>query len=135
MIRGQLNPISSLRTYWRGQHTWSAATALTAIHDLLDNRLGADSQVKHGQTDLDRAEENAGDMTAAGQAHKRTPRDCRESHRRFARPRRQGRGFLVLNPTSVVRRIGVRLALGTPLPKIGCPIYAADGGGWSRRGG
>lgn len=126
VIRGQLNPISSLRTYWRGQHTWSAATALTAIHDLLDNRLGADSQVKHGQTDLDRAEENAGDMTAAGQAISEHLETVANRTAGLLGRGGKGRGFLVLNPTSVVRRMGVRLPLGTPLPKIERPIYAAD---------
>lgn len=126
VIRSQKDPISSLANYWKASHLATAHSALSTLADLLENKIADAGSTDRLRTAIDNAEEKSADV----QQVLTTARDSVDSSaKRFARSLSiggKGRGFLVLNPTSSVRRMGVTLPSGTPIPKLERPIYAAD---------
>ncbi len=125
IVRSETDPLSSVQRYW--QHNTSLATTqslstLTTLvsgqarpNDASDLRLAVDQSVI-ASDEAELSIQLTNQVTHAAEAFAGCiPRDDGA----------QQAGYLVVNPFSFVRRVGVEMPELTALPKVEKPIYAA----------
>lgn len=126
VIRSQADPLSSLRNYWQASHLATANSGLIALADLLEDRVTDPEICANLRAQIDGTDERAADAKTAREAADAAVSSHSKRLASALARGGKGRGFLVINPTSSVRRMGISLPAGTPVPKIERPIYAAE---------
>lgn len=125
IIRREPDPLSTIQRYWRRQVEATATQSLAALASLIRGQqtnvpsesLLESIDLASEDTDASIDEELSEQLETAQAAFA----DCL--------PRTDGDpedGYLVLNPFSVVRRVGVEMSALTALPKVEKPIYSAS---------
>lgn len=136
IIRGQVDPISSVQRYWRRRTQLEAAESLATLSDLIGGKTTAAGEgAARDAADLARhvdlcAELESGDAEPAELEDRLTNLvDAAAARLAADLPRGGGAkqpGYLVFNPQSVVRRIGVEVGPLAAAPAIDKPVYAAE---------
>lgn len=133
IVRREADPISTLQRYWRRHTAASVARHLTALTSLVSGQqvAGLDdallAEIDQSAEDPDRQgldqriDDGVSQATAAFAA-------CLPRAETAQQP-----GYLVVNPFSFVRRVGIETPELKSLPTVERPIYAAAGSGASKR--
>ena len=125
VIRSEADPLSTVQRYWQRHVTADCQATLTALTALVQGRPASPSASEFWQR-LDDSSEQA---DAAG-LDEPLAVDLQGAVAAFAAcvPRASdapGPGYLLLNPFTFVRRMGIELPQLTSSPKVEAPIYAA----------
>ncbi|MBI2478392.1 MAG: hypothetical protein HYV60_07045, partial [Planctomycetia bacterium] len=125
IIRAEADPLSTIQRYWQRTTALGVAESLSTLASLV---RGTQASVDVGETRL--AVDSASDEPDATDVDKQLSERMVEATAAFAAciPRSDAAkesGYLVLNPFSFVRRVGIEMPQLSALPKIEKPIYAA----------
>ncbi|MEX2176179.1 MAG: hypothetical protein WD872_17590 [Pirellulaceae bacterium] len=122
IVRRHEDPISTPQRFWQRQASASAAQAMDALATLAG---GGDRGQGSGVRGQEIREDSGSKVDAALAASLETSQDRLATALAGQKPT-SGRGVLVINPCSFVRRIGIETASLAGLPTIQRPVYAAD---------
>lgn len=125
IVRAQADPLSTIERYWRRNTTLGIANSLSTLAALVNSKSPTPDA-----TDARLAIDQSSDDPNAGDVDKMIAAQFASATEAFAAciPRSKGTqepGYLVMNPFSFVRRVGVEMPKLSTLPKIEKPIYAA----------
>ena len=125
IIRAEADPLSTVQRYWQRNTSLAAAESLSTLGTLVQ---GTHTPVAAGDARL--AVDCASDVPDATDVDQQLSERLADAMQAFAAciPRGDGAkeaGYLVMNPFSFVRRVGVEMPQLSALPKIEKPIYAA----------
>ena len=131
IIRSEPDPLSTVQRYWQRQVTATTIQSLTALTALIQGRPSAalsESLLRSIDASSEGASSGATDVTSidaelAGQL------ETAQAALAACLPKSESDpqdGYLVINPFSVVRRVGVEMPALTALPQVEKPIYAAS---------
>ncbi len=128
IIRRTPNPISSSTNYWRQRTAAEAANALRTLVGLVTGDVAKSSDTL--LNDIDRTVE----IEQGSDLNEQTTNAVADATKRFAeclprQDREEVEGYLVANPCSFVRRIGVETPELKRLPVVEKPIYSASDAG------
>ncbi|MBC8353357.1 MAG: hypothetical protein H8E66_15265 [Planctomycetes bacterium] len=126
IIRGEADSLSTVQRYWQRNTSLSVAESFSSLAALVSGTQCADSNDEMRLV-IDRASD---DPDASG-IDEQLSDQVASATNQFASciPRSDGLkqgGYLVMNPFSFVRRIGVEMPKLSALPAIEKPIYAAS---------
>jgi alpha-mannosidase len=128
VIRRQDGPLSTSVRYWQSEYGRRAEQTLRTLDVLVSGKLGkAQVQIDRGGSAsgiLHSAVESPPDPAAANESALSDAAAAWADT--LAGGKREPRGCLILNPCSFVRRVGLELPAGAPLPDAVKPVYAAD---------
>jgi len=136
IVRKATDPISSVARYWRRRVLVEAGQGLDSLAMLVaGGPESSDSQSKSVLAQLSASIDAAADEAAPDeQLDQQLETACADAAQRFASclPRAgqaAEEGYLVINPHSFVRRVGVEMPQLDRLPTVERPIYAAADAG------
>lgn len=125
IIRAEADPLSTVQRYWQRNTTLAVSNSLSTLATLVQGKL-ATTPADDVRLVIDRASDdpNSREIDTQLATHLTTATEA------FAACIPTGKGpqeagYLVMNPFSFVRRIGVEMPKLSALPKIEKPIYAA----------
>ena len=126
IIRRDVDPLSTIQRYWQRHVTATAVRSLTFLASLVQG-----SELDGLSEDLLNSVDLSSDQPDAEGLDERLAKQLEQAQTAFADslPRTDSPpqdAYLVMNPHSVVRRVGVDLPGLASLPKIEKPIYAAS---------
>lgn len=129
VVAGQSDPISQLTRYWRRRAVGMAAQSVDALVGFLAGRVAGSRDATAWEpllSAVDQAEEGGGRVDLDSQLdsalHAATQQFAQALPRASAPA---NRGYLLVNPHSFVRRVGVELPELAALPAVARPVYAA----------
>lgn len=141
--QGEANPISSVADYWRRRTRLDSARSLDALATLVSGKTAVPSEdttdaaegtaaTLPGERALASIVDAAGEVAAPDSLDGELDAKLNAAQGRMAGslPRAGGEaetGYLVLNPRSFVRRVGIDVPSLASLPPVDRPIYAAAG--------
>ena len=125
IIRAEADPLSTIQRYWQRNTSLGVAGSLSTLAALVRG-----TQLSDAGDDLRLAVDRASDDPDATDVDQQLSERVAGATEAFAAciPRSDGAkesGYLVMNPFSFVRRVGVEMPELPALPKIEKPIYAA----------
>ncbi len=125
IVRAEADPLSTIQRYWQRNTSLCIATSLSTLAALVRG-----TQTSTAGDDLRLAVDCASDYPDATGVDKQLDKQLESATEAFAAciPRSDGAqqsGYLVMNPFSFVRRVGVEMPKLSALPAIEKPIYAA----------
>ncbi|MDA1055552.1 MAG: hypothetical protein O3C40_34585 [Planctomycetota bacterium] len=125
IIRAEADPLSTIQRYWQRNTSLGVAESLSVLAALVQG-----TQTPVDGDDLRLAVDRASDDPDAAEVDKQLSNRLAGATEAFAAciPHSDGAkeaGYLVMNPFSFVRRVGVEMPKLSALPKIEKPIYAA----------
>ena len=129
VVSGQSDPISNLVRYWRRRAVGEAAQSAQALVGFLTGRAprsGDSAELEQWLSAVDQAEEGGGQ----DDLDSRLDSALQTATQQFANalPRAQTPakgGYLLVNPHTFVRRVGLELPDLAALPAVTRPVYAA----------
>ena len=125
IVRAETDPLSTIQRYWQRNTSLAVTNSLFSLAALVQGQ--APSPI---DTNLRAAVDSASDVPDASELETQLSAEVESASKAFAEciPRGDGEtecGYLVMNPFSFVRRVGVEMPKLTALPKVEKPIYAA----------
>lgn len=127
IIRREPDPLSTIQRYWQRHVAAQVSQSLSALTTLVQGKQ-LDGPPDALLTDIDRSSEEP-DVDGRVDVQLSEQLDKAQSAFADCLPKADGDpqdGYLVINPFSVVRRVGVEMPALRELPKIEKPIYAAS---------